>query len=35
MTLTEYAKPLADMPVAAVDTEAVLSVLKPIWQTRH
>ena len=34
MTLTEYAKPLANMPVAAVDTEAVLSVLKPLWQTK-
>jgi integrase len=34
MTLTEYAKPLAGMPVAAVDTEAILGVLKPLWQTR-
>ena len=34
MTLLEYGKPLADMPVAAVDTEAVLSVLKLLWQAK-
>lgn len=34
MTLLEYGKPLAGMPVAAIDTEAVLSVLKPLWQTK-
>jgi integrase len=32
MTLAEYAKPLRDMPVDQVDTEAVLGVLQPIWQ---
>ena len=32
MTLTEYAAPLAKMPVAEVDTEAVLLVLQPLWQ---
>jgi len=34
MTLTEYAKPLAGTPVVAIDTESILSVLKPIWQTK-
>jgi integrase len=33
MTLTEYAKPLRDLPVDAVDTGAVLSVLQPLWKT--
>lgn len=32
MTLTKYAAPLAKMPVAEVDTEAVLLVLQPLWQ---
>ena len=31
MTLTRYCEPIRDMPGAAVDTEAVLSVLKPLW----
>ena len=31
MTLTRYCEPIRDMPVADVDTEAVLSVLKPLW----
>jgi integrase-like protein len=34
MTLEKYAAPLADMPIAAVDTEMILGVLKPLWQTR-
>lgn len=34
MTLSEYAKPLRDVPVDQVDTEAVLSVLQPIWRTK-
>ncbi|HUI22674.1 MAG TPA: integrase arm-type DNA-binding domain-containing protein [Methylocella sp.] len=34
MTLMEYAKPLRDMLVDQVDTEAVLSVLQPIWQAK-
>lgn len=34
MTLVEYAKPLRDMPVDQVGTEAVLGVLQPIWQAR-
>ena len=33
MTLTNYAKPLRDMPVDQVDTAAILSVLTPIWNT--
>ena len=33
MTLTEYAKPLRGLPVDEVDTEAVLSVLQPMWQS--
>jgi integrase len=31
MTLGEYCKPIRNMPVDAVDTHAVLSVLKPHW----
>jgi integrase len=31
MTLTRYCAPIRDMPVTDVDTEAVLSVLKPLW----
>jgi integrase len=31
MTLTTYCAPIRDMPVDKVDTEAVLSVLKPLW----
>jgi integrase len=31
MTLTEYAAPLRSAPVDEIDTEAVLSVLQPIW----
>lgn len=30
-TLTEYASPLKDMPVAAVSTNDIHAVLKPIW----
>ena len=33
MTLETYAKPLRALPVDEVDTEAVLGVLQPIWQT--
>lgn len=32
-TLQRYTKPIWDMPVAAVDTEAVLECLRPIWTT--
>ncbi len=32
MTLAEYAKPLRDVPIDQVNTEAVLGVLQPIWQ---
>jgi hypothetical protein len=35
MTLAVYAKPLRDMPVDQVDTEAVLSVLRPLWETKR
>lgn len=34
MTLLEYARPLRDMPVDQVDTEAVLGVLQTIWQAK-
>jgi hypothetical protein len=31
MTLTRYCEPIRNMPVTDIDTEAVLSVLKPLW----
>lgn len=31
MTLTEYCAPIRAKPVSAIDTEAVLKVLQPIW----
>ena len=31
MTLTRYCEPIRNMAVDAIDTEAVLSVLKPLW----
>jgi len=31
MTLTRYCDPIRNMPVIDIDTEAVLSVLKPLW----
>ena len=31
MTLTRYCEPIRNTPVDAIDTEAVLSVLKPLW----
>jgi hypothetical protein len=31
VALTRYCAPIRDMPVDAIDTEAVLSVLKPLW----
>jgi integrase len=31
MTLTRYCEPIRNMPVEAIDTEAVLSVLQPLW----
>ena len=31
MTLTRYCAPIRAMPVDAIDTEAVLTVLKPLW----
>jgi integrase len=34
MTLSAYAAPLRNLPVDAIDTAAVLSVLKPIWQAK-
>ena len=34
MTLTKYAAPLRKLPVDAIDTATVLSVLKPIWQAK-
>jgi integrase len=35
MTLTRYCKPIADLPVKLVDTDAVLRVLTPLWTTRN
>ncbi|RYE04020.1 MAG: hypothetical protein EOP61_02245 [Sphingomonadales bacterium] len=32
--MTAYAKPLFNLPITEVDTEAVLEVLKPIWLTK-
>jgi hypothetical protein len=34
MTLTKYAEPLRRLPVDAIDTAAVLAVLRPIWQQK-
>lgn len=34
MTLKVYAKPLRDLAVDKIDTEAVLRVLKPLWQVK-
>jgi integrase len=34
MTLTHYAAPLRPLAVSAVDTEAVLAVLRPIWSEK-
>jgi len=34
MTLETYAKPLRSTPVDEIDTEAVLGVLKPVWQAK-
>jgi len=31
MTLTRYCEAIRDIPVDAIDTEAVLSVLQPLW----
>jgi len=31
MTLTRYCETIRDTPVDAIDTEAVLSILKPLW----
>jgi integrase len=33
MTLRNYAAPLRDKPIDAVDTESVLSILQPLWQS--
>jgi integrase len=35
MTLKDYAATLRALPVDQVDTEAILKVLKPIWQTKN
>ncbi len=34
MTLKTYAKPLRSRPVDRIDTEAVLDVLKPLWEAK-
>jgi integrase len=34
MTLREYAAPIRDLPVDQVDTAAILSVLRPIWNDK-
>lgn len=33
-TFNLYAAPIGDKPIASIDTEAVLSVVKPLWTTR-
>lgn len=35
MTLKSYAAPLRDLPVDAIDTDAVLGVLRPIWLSKN
>lgn len=34
MTLTEYCKPIASLPVKDINTDLVLRVLTPLWKTR-
>jgi integrase len=34
MTLTEYCKPIANLPVKDINTDMVLRVLTPLWTTR-
>lgn len=34
MTLTEYCKPMASLPVSKIDTQHILSVLNPIWREK-
>jgi integrase len=34
MTLTEYCKPISNLPVKDIDTDLVLRVLTPLWKTR-
>lgn len=34
MTLNEYAAPIRNRPVNEIDTDDVLGVLRPVWQTR-
>jgi len=31
MTLTRYCEAIREAPVDKIDTEAVLSILKPLW----
>jgi integrase len=33
--LTKHAAPLWDLPVAAIDNRAVLSVIEPLWRAHH
>jgi integrase len=33
-TLTEYCKPIANLPVQSIDTDLVLRCLTPLWETR-
>lgn len=35
MTLSEYAKPIRGLSVAAIDTAAILKVLKPLWAEKQ
>ena len=35
MTLTKYADPISKVPIDEVTTDQVLSILSPIWLTRH
>jgi integrase len=34
MTIEQYCKPIHNLPLNAIDTEAVLRVLQPIWQSK-
>jgi integrase len=34
-TLTQYCKPIADLPVSAIDTAMVVKCLQPIWNTKR
>ena len=35
MTLTKYCVPIANLPVSKIGTDEILTVLTPIWQSKH